>query len=108
MSEQVISTISALAGLGIVFGLFIFLISIWSIVWKGYALWIAAQEENKPWFLVILILNTAGILEIIYIFLVSKKGKRYLEQWKAKRARQKMSAQEDARHNQVKTTTEEN
>ncbi len=51
----------------------IFLISIWALVWKGIALWKAAQNGSKPWFIAILIINTAGILEIIYIFFFSKK-----------------------------------
>jgi hypothetical protein len=47
----------------------------WTIVWKGFGLWIAAQENKKVWFLSILILNTFGILDLIYIFFFSKKGR---------------------------------
>jgi hypothetical protein len=36
-------------------------------------LWFAAKRDQKWWFLVLLILNTAGVLEIIYIFFVAKK-----------------------------------
>jgi len=46
---------------------------IWSIIWKGLALWKAAQNESKPWFVVMLVTNTVGILEILYIFVFSKK-----------------------------------
>ncbi|MFA5932396.1 MAG: DUF5652 family protein [Candidatus Paceibacterota bacterium] len=49
------------------------LIAIWSLFWKGCALWIAAKNNKKGWFLALLILNTAGILEIVYIFYVAKK-----------------------------------
>ncbi len=48
-------------------------IIIWVIFWKGYALWIAVKKNHKIWFVVLLVLNTFGILEIIYIFYVAKK-----------------------------------
>ncbi len=46
----------------------------WSIGWKGWALWIAAHKEQKVWFIVFLIVNTVGILEIFYIFYFSKQS----------------------------------
>lgn len=45
----------------------------WTLVWKGIALWKAARNNSKPWFVVLLILNTLGILDIIYIYGVDKK-----------------------------------
>jgi len=48
---------------------------IWSIIWKGFALWRAAQDESKTWFIVMLVANTVGILEILYIFVFSKQKK---------------------------------
>ena len=50
----------------------VILISIWSLIWKGFALWKAAQKKQKAWFIAILILNTVGILPIIYIFFLAK------------------------------------
>lgn len=58
------------------------LLVLWSIFWKGFALWIASKEDKKYWFIAILILNTAGILEIIYIFFFSYPGKNYIFQFK--------------------------
>ena len=49
---------------------------IWSLIWKGLALWRAARREEKTWFVVLLVLNTVGILEIIYYFLISKTDKK--------------------------------
>ena len=50
---------------------------IWSIIWKGLGLWKSARNGSKPWFIVMFILNTAGILEILYIFVFGKKkGKK--------------------------------
>jgi len=46
---------------------------VWSLVWKGWALWKAARAGSKPWFVVLLVVNTIGLLEILYIFVFSKK-----------------------------------
>jgi hypothetical protein len=46
---------------------------IWSISWKGLALWKSARQESKVWFIVFLIVNTLGILEILYLYIFSKK-----------------------------------
>ena len=54
--------------------LFVILL-IWETVWKGIALWKAAKETQKYWFIALLILNTVGILPILYIF-VFKRGKK--------------------------------
>ncbi len=54
---------------------FIFVLVLWELVWKGIALWKAARESQKYWFIAILVLNTAGILPILYIFLF-KKGRK--------------------------------
>jgi hypothetical protein len=45
---------------------------IWSMLWKGWALWKAARAGSKVWFIALLILNTVGILEILYIFVFGK------------------------------------
>lgn len=46
---------------------------IWIYAWKGVALWKAARNSEKKWFVALLILNTLGILPIIYIFFFSRK-----------------------------------
>lgn len=51
------------------------LLAIWTIPWKGVALWKAAKNNDLAWFIFLLILNTVGILEILYIFFFSKKKK---------------------------------
>ena len=48
---------------------------VWTAVWKGFALWRAARRGQKVWFVILLIVNTLGILEIIYIFAVAKRPK---------------------------------
>ncbi len=50
----------------------LYLILVWTIPWKGVALWKAARNSHKWWFIVLLLVNTLAILEIIYIFYFSK------------------------------------
>ncbi|MEI6481505.1 MAG: DUF5652 family protein [Candidatus Saccharibacteria bacterium] len=52
----------------------IMLILIWSTIWKGLALWKSAQNRDKVWFVVLLFINTIGILEIFYYFYFSRKS----------------------------------
>lgn len=40
---------------------------------KGYALWHAARRNEVGWFVALLILNTMGILELIYLYFIVKK-----------------------------------
>jgi hypothetical protein len=49
------------------------LVAIWTLPWKGVALWKAARLKDKLWFVLILILSTLAVLEILYIFLISKR-----------------------------------
>lgn len=46
----------------------------WTLVWKGLAMWRAARSGAKIWFVVLLLVNTVGILDIIYYFYVNKKS----------------------------------
>ena len=52
-------------------GLLLVLLIAWSVIWKGLALWRAAKRGDRIWFIVFLVINTAGILEIIYLFFVT-------------------------------------
>lgn len=54
--------------------LFALLVTLWTLPWKGWALWIAAKNGHKKWFIALLIINTLAILEIIYIFAVGRKA----------------------------------
>lgn len=53
--------------------LVILAILLWTIPWKGVALWRAVKRGEKKWFIALLIFNTLAILEIIYIFVFSKR-----------------------------------
>lgn len=72
--NDILQSVGGGSNLGIISGFFVFIIllMIWSIIWKGLALWHSAQRKQGWWFVIFMILNTAGILEIIYLFLVAK------------------------------------
>lgn len=51
------------------------ILGLWTLPWKGVALWKSARQKQKWWFIALLIVNTIGILEILYIFIFSKSKK---------------------------------
>ena len=44
-----------------------FILIIWSIFIKGLGLWKASRNKQKYWFIAILVVNTLGVLELVYI-----------------------------------------
>lgn len=56
-----------------------YLILLWVLPWKGVALWKAARKTDKVWFVAILILNTLAVLEILYIFIFSKRKENFIK-----------------------------
>lgn len=59
-------------GFGVIGGLWLLVLIVWSLFWKGLALWHAGRRGQPWWFAIILVINTVGILEIIYLFVVCK------------------------------------
>lgn len=55
--------------------MFLIPLLVWGLFWKGWALWKAAKNDSKPWFIALLLINTMGILEILYIFIFGKERK---------------------------------
>lgn len=49
-------------------------LAFWSLIWMGLAIWKAARNDHKIWFIVLLLVHTLGILDILYIFVFSKMG----------------------------------
>ncbi len=52
------------------FGVFfpiLIVVILWTIVLKGFALWHAARNDQRNWFIALLVVNTLGILEIVYL-----------------------------------------
>ncbi|SCM83754.1 conserved hypothetical protein [uncultured Sporomusa sp.] len=48
-------------------------ITVWSITWKAIATWHAARNSQLGWFIALFIINTIGVLEIIYLVFFSKR-----------------------------------
>lgn len=51
---------------------FIAVISVWSLIWKGFGLWKAGRNNQLWWFIAMLVLNTAGVLPIVYLLFFQK------------------------------------
>ena len=47
-------------------------IMVWSLAWKLAGLWKSARKGSIIWFIIIGLVNTVGILEILYIFVFSE------------------------------------
>lgn len=49
---------------------------IWSLFWKGTAMWHASQKKSLTWFIVLLVINSFGLLEIGYLIWLKTKGEK--------------------------------
>jgi hypothetical protein len=61
------------SGMGAGFS-FLLVLLVWTLFWKGLALWHASRRGEYWWFVALLIVNTVGILEIVYLFVFAKIG----------------------------------
>jgi len=68
MNPFIVQSMSPMAWTGFV------ILVIWSLIWKGLALWKAARRGDTPWYIALLIVNTMGILEIVYYFFIGKNN----------------------------------
>jgi len=51
---------------------FVLPLVLWSSFWKGWALWKSAGKRQLVWFIILLLVNTLGLLEIAYIFWLNR------------------------------------
>ncbi|MEO5635271.1 MAG: DUF5652 family protein [Candidatus Paceibacterota bacterium] len=68
--------------------IFVIVVTLVTTPLKVYAVWLASKNNHKKWFVALIILNTIGILELVYIFHVLKKSWKEVEidfnkDWKA-------------------------
>ena len=52
----------------------LYILIAWTMIWKGTALWHSARNKQLRWFVALLIVNTVGILEIIYLIFFKKSS----------------------------------
>jgi hypothetical protein len=57
----------------------IVIIAVWTVIWKGFALWKSSKKNQMIWFIALLVINTLGLLEILYLFVFSKYGSQKTE-----------------------------
>tara|TARA_Y100000310_G_scaffold345485_1_gene465534 strand:- start:3894 stop:4163 length:270 start_codon:yes stop_codon:yes gene_type:complete len=77
--------LSGTLGVGAISPIFVILMT-WSLIWKGIGLWKSGRNNHVWWFVAIFVLNTFGILPIIYLaFFQKKSGKGKLTRKVAKR-----------------------
>lgn len=73
------SSVPILKTLGVFALPLIALVIIWSLVIKGIALWKSARKGHKVWFVVFLLLNDIGVLELVYLTWFSKEKHAVLD-----------------------------
>ncbi len=72
IARQLFSDSTPLApGLLVLFAL----LAVVDVVAKGYALWASAKSHQKGWFIALLMVNSIGILPLIYLSFFQKKEK---------------------------------
>jgi len=57
------------------FTILLIVLVIWEMIWKGIALWKSSRRKQVVWFIVLFILNTAGLLPIVYLLFFKNKKK---------------------------------
>jgi len=53
-------------------------IQLWELPWKGIALWKAARNKHMGWFVALMLVHLAGLIDIVYIFYFSDTRKKII------------------------------
>lgn len=48
-------------------------VMVWEFAWRGFGLWKASKNNQRNWFIAMLVVNSIGVLPIIYLKFFSKK-----------------------------------
>ena len=62
------------------FIIMIIVLALWDAVWRLIALWHSARRSQLVWFIFLGILNTVGVLPIIYLLVHRGKSKQTTQQ----------------------------
>jgi methionyl-tRNA synthetase len=73
MNYDYLSSVPFLHPVGVLQILLIAVLIIWSLAIKGVALWKSARNGHKGWFIVLLLVNGLGVLELIYLIWFAKE-----------------------------------
>jgi hypothetical protein len=52
----------------------IIILAVWELAWKLIAMWKAGRNNQLAWFICIALINTAGILPIVYILIQKNRS----------------------------------
>lgn len=66
----------------------ILIITAWQLAWTAYGLWLAARARRVWWFIVMLLINSLGILEILYILVFDESEENVFQQHRKSQANQ--------------------
>lgn len=50
----------------------LYIVISWAVLWKGIALWVAARNRQRLMYILLLIVNSVGIFEILYLIFLRK------------------------------------
>lgn len=53
-------------------------LALWTTIIKAFALWYAARNGQRLWFVALLVLNTLGILELVYLLAFREDRQSYV------------------------------
>jgi|WetSurMetagenome_2_1015567.scaffolds.fasta_scaffold254240_2 hypothetical protein len=79
--------IKEMAGVSGIFLFLLIVMIVWSSVWKLLGLWKAARKNSVAWFIILALVNTVGILEILYIYVFSERKKNNFRAKKKRKRR---------------------
>ncbi|RDV81303.1 DUF5652 family protein [Ammonifex thiophilus] len=57
------------------------LILAWSLFWKGWALWRSARNDQRGWFIILLLVHTLGLLDIVYLLIWGRRRPVWSRRW---------------------------
>ena len=54
----------------------IIILAIWDMIWKIVAMWYASRDNQKMWYILLAIINSIGVLPILYLLVIRKGDKK--------------------------------
>jgi len=91
LANQIVDALSTAWGISRAWVIIILLVVVlWELFWKLSAMWKSARKSSPIWFVVLALVNTLGILPILYIYIFSEmKPKNSKQKPPKKKSRKK-------------------